>query len=224
MSGPWQAQSAHGWNGHAVQANADNYGAEGGTASGASAQLKFSLSKRARVQAEISGTVWQSPYYGGGLEQVGFAEILLRKTDDAPSEFPVQFEDLSGQRHVAFTVPAGIYEITMSCSTAANGVSEISSSASAMFRVLPADLTCEQDLDGDGWVGTPDIGLMLLDWGYCPSCRADLNWDQFVDGSDLSELLVAFGPCAEPPDALAAPTPTPLSNAPAQKPVTAKKE
>ena len=45
-----------------------------------------------------------------------------------------------------------------------------------------------------------------------------------VDAGDIAIILLDFGPCYEPPAALAAPVPTPLLDEPAQKPVAAKRD
>jgi hypothetical protein len=53
-----------------------------------------------------------------------------------------------------------------------------------------------------------------------PECGSDLDQNGTVDAGDISIILLDFGPCYEPPAALAAPTPTPLlADEPAQKPV-----
>jgi len=48
------------------------------------------------------------------------------------------------------------------------------------------------DLDGDGRVGSSDLGLLISSWGPCPGCSADLNQDGRVDARDLGELIVAW--------------------------------
>lgn len=54
---------------------------------------------------------------------------------------------------------------------------------------------------------------------YRPDCGSDLDQNGAVDTADISIILLDFGPCYEPPAALAAPTPTPLlADEPAQKP------
>jgi len=50
------------------------------------------------------------------------------------------------------------------------------------------------DLNGDGFVNTLDLVLMLNEWGVsCDPCAADLNSDGFVNVADLSLLLTAWG-------------------------------
>jgi hypothetical protein len=53
-------------------------------------------------------------------------------------------------------------------------------------------VTRQGDLDGDGTVGPPDIGILLLDFGPCPGCPSDLDASGEVDGGDLSFLLLLF--------------------------------
>jgi len=43
-----------------------------------------------------------------------------------------------------------------------------------------------------------------------PECGSDLDQNGVVDSGDISIILLDFGPCYEPPAALAAPAPTPL--------------
>jgi len=50
------------------------------------------------------------------------------------------------------------------------------------------------DLDGDGFVNSADIALLLLDYGPCPgqSCAADLDANGVIDNADLAFLLLMF--------------------------------
>ena len=48
------------------------------------------------------------------------------------------------------------------------------------------------DLDGDGRVGSSDLGIMISLWGPCPGCPADLTFDGMVDAADLGALFVAW--------------------------------
>ncbi len=54
---------------------------------------------------------------------------------------------------------------------------------------------CLADFDCDGFVGAPDLALLLGNWGPCPECEADLNGDGEVGPFDLALLLGAWGPC-----------------------------
>jgi alpha-tubulin suppressor-like RCC1 family protein len=55
---------------------------------------------------------------------------------------------------------------------------------------------------------------------YRPECGSDLDQNGTVDAGDISIILLDFGPCYEPPAALAAPAPTPLlADEPPQRPV-----
>ncbi len=61
-----------------------------------------------------------------------------------------------------------------------------------------AQSICPADLNGDGEVDNSDVGLLLLDYGLCPtesSCPADLNGDGEVHNSDVGLLFLAYGPC-----------------------------
>jgi len=52
---------------------------------------------------------------------------------------------------------------------------------------------CPADLDGDGVVGSGDLGQLLAAWGG--TGPADLDGDGAVGSGDLGELLAAWGPC-----------------------------
>ena len=55
---------------------------------------------------------------------------------------------------------------------------------------------CLGDLNGDGIVNGADAGLLLAQWGSCPTeCSGDLDGDGDVDGADLGLFLSAWGPC-----------------------------
>ena len=53
--------------------------------------------------------------------------------------------------------------------------------------------SCPADLDGDGWVGGPDLTMLLGNW--TGTGTGDLNGDGLVGGGDLAALLAAWGPC-----------------------------
>ena len=56
--------------------------------------------------------------------------------------------------------------------------------------------SCIGDLNGDGVVGSPDLGVLLSLWGTDGTpIGADINGDGVVNASDLGPLLVAWGPC-----------------------------
>lgn len=57
----------------------------------------------------------------------------------------------------------------------------------------PSD--CAPDFDCDGFVGAPDLALLLGNWGSCPECEVDLNSDGEVGAFDLAILLGSWGPC-----------------------------
>jgi len=54
---------------------------------------------------------------------------------------------------------------------------------------------CPGDVDGDGLVGQPDLGLLLAHWEQSvpPNTDGDLNGDGQVDQSDLGILLANWG-------------------------------
>ncbi len=58
-----------------------------------------------------------------------------------------------------------------------------------------AGALCAADLDGDGFVGGSDLGLLLAAWGCAGPCPADVDRDGSVGGTDLGLLLAAWGPC-----------------------------
>jgi len=49
------------------------------------------------------------------------------------------------------------------------------------------------DFDGDGTVGSADLGALLAAWGACAGCPEDLDGDGSVGSSDLGILLAAWG-------------------------------
>ena len=56
---------------------------------------------------------------------------------------------------------------------------------------------CIGDLNGDGVVGPPDLGILLAVWGTDGGdiVGADINGDGTVNASDLGPLLGAWGAC-----------------------------
>jgi len=56
---------------------------------------------------------------------------------------------------------------------------------------------CPEDLNGDGFVGQEDLGILLADWGCTGGdCPGDINGDGRTDQKDLGMLLAMFGqPC-----------------------------
>ena len=59
-----------------------------------------------------------------------------------------------------------------------------------LASVSPA---CPADLDGDGFVGAPDLANLLGAWGG--SGAADLDGDGLVGPQDLAAMLGAWGAC-----------------------------
>ena len=60
---------------------------------------------------------------------------------------------------------------------------------------LVTETPCPADLDGDREIGPSDLGLMLIDFGSCPSCPGDLDGDSEVGPSDIGLALLDFGAC-----------------------------
>jgi len=58
---------------------------------------------------------------------------------------------------------------------------------------LPPVPPCPADLDGNGFVDTGDLGILLAAWGQ--PLGPDLDGDGFVGPGDLGILLAAWGPC-----------------------------
>ncbi len=62
-----------------------------------------------------------------------------------------------------------------------------------IYRILPE---CLGDIDGNGVVDTPDLLILLAQWGPCPpTCLGDIDGDGGVGVSDLILLLGNWGPC-----------------------------
>ncbi len=59
----------------------------------------------------------------------------------------------------------------------------------------PTDPCSAVDLDGNGQVGSSDLGLLIAAWGTCSGCPADINGDGKVDGGDLAQIIAFWGPC-----------------------------
>lgn len=63
---------------------------------------------------------------------------------------------------------------------------------------------CAGDLNGDGQVGSTDLGILIGSWG--PGAGgADITQDGRVDSADLASLLGAWGPCPMGPPATTIP-------------------
>lgn len=62
-----------------------------------------------------------------------------------------------------------------------------------IFGVQPL-ITSSADLDGDGFVSSSDLAILLGSWGPCPGCAADLDGDGSVGASDLAILLGSWAP------------------------------
>ncbi|MFO0873764.1 MAG: hypothetical protein U0575_07295 [Phycisphaerales bacterium] len=84
--------------------------------------------------------------------------------------------------------------------TVANDVNDIGYVVGTGTRNGPPNrgfiLACPFDVDLNGFVDGGDLGLVLSDWGVCPSyprhCLADVNCSGTVDGADLGIVLSAW--------------------------------
>ena len=78
------------------------------------------------------------------------------------------------------------------CSSVAGGFSH----TIAIEKPCPS---CRADLNGHCRVDGADLGILINQWGDCPSgttgCTGDINADGNVNGADLGYLLNAWGPC-----------------------------
>ncbi len=68
------------------------------------------------------------------------------------------------------------------------------------------EIPCSADLDGDGLISGPDLGILLGAWGSAVSV-ADVNGDATVDAADLAVLLGAWGACPTSNACFARPSP-----------------
>ena len=69
---------------------------------------------------------------------------------------------------------------------------EFSTDFALTVRADEVETSVFGDLDGDGRVGSSDLGILISFWGECPGCVADLNGDGRVDAMDLGELFAAW--------------------------------
>jgi alkaline phosphatase len=72
---------------------------------------------------------------------------------------------------------------------------DITDMFTVIAEVLATATPCPADLDGDGEVGSADVGLLLSAWGT-DNVAADLDGNGVVDGADLGLLTAAWGACA----------------------------
>ena len=54
--------------------------------------------------------------------------------------------------------------------------------------------SCVGDINGDGFVDSADLGLIIGSWGTANSLT-DLDDDGLVDSADLGIVIGAWGPC-----------------------------
>jgi hypothetical protein len=83
--------------------------------------------------------------------------------------------------------------------------------ATDVVRVSATRLTATTPAGLPGMTSISVNGFTLPDaFYYRPECGSDLDQNGTVDAGDISIILLDFGPCYEPPTALATPAPTPL--------------
>ena len=82
----------------------------------------------------------------------------------------------------------GVGSITDSRAMLASG-RPIGDPVTKLLRLVPDRA---EDIDGDGSVGSSDLGILLSAWGEMGG-PADLNGDEMVDSADLGQLLSAWG-------------------------------
>jgi hypothetical protein len=83
--------------------------------------------------------------------------------------------------------------------------------ATNVVRVSLTEITATSPALLPGMASVQVNDFTLQDGIYIrPDCGSDLDQNGSVDAGDISIILLDFGPCYEPPAALAAPAPTPL--------------
>ncbi len=129
---------------------------------------------------------------------------------DADSEWSDAGEELfpggqalvAGVNSLSFAVPAdavvGTTYARFRCTT--DGAVEPNGQASdgevEDYQVIVKDPTlCPADLDGNCWVNTADLSILISQWGECEGCLADLNGNGWVNTADLSILISQWGEC-----------------------------
>jgi len=149
---------------------------------------------------EVSGSVLLS-----GLSQATLTARSFAYDDDGNPGTPARPIEFGGATEMVITssdprlAPTGSQD-----QLALRGLTPVwENGTSAFFDVVGPEgggwaLTLRRasvaDLNGDGFVNTLDLVLMLNEWGTsCDPCAADLNGDGFVNIADLSLLLSAWG-------------------------------
>ena len=59
--------------------------------------------------------------------------------------------------------------------------------------VIQPAVGCQEDFNGDGYVGTSDLLMLLTGYGCASNCAHDLNGDGQTDTSDILEFLTKYG-------------------------------
>ena len=76
-----------------------------------------------------------------------------------------------------------------------NSESEITLTGDTTLTANFSQIPCLYDLDGSQEIDTGDVGMVLLEIGFCEGCAADLDQSGEVDSGDVSVVLLNFGPC-----------------------------
>jgi hypothetical protein len=99
---------------------------------------------------------------------------------------------VTGQVIPALTRPC--HGLSMTSDGLASLATPATSGASAVALTGLTGSNAPGDLDGDGFINTADIALLLLDFGACggPDCAADLDGTGAVDTADIALLLLMF--------------------------------
>jgi hypothetical protein len=121
--------------------------------------------------------------------------VLNNATLGATTLIPVQAGTagiVTGQVISAVSRPS--YALSVTSDGLVSLAPPVSSGASAVVLSGLTGSNAPGDLDGDGFISTADIAILLLDFGACSSsnCPADLDGTGFVDNADIALLLLMF--------------------------------
>jgi len=123
---------------------------------------------------------------------------IIMDTEDGIDSSDRRFFSPNVHEHYnwAFTEP-GLYKLTFQASGTPTATGETITSVPSDFYfgvgVNAIEDPCPADLDGDGVVGSFDLGSLLGDWGG--DGPSDLTGDGIVGASDLGSMLGSWGPC-----------------------------
>jgi len=123
---------------------------------------------------------------------------------DAGEElFPGGHARAAGTNSLSFAVPAdavaGTTYARFRCTTdgAVGFTGQASDGEVEDYQVTIQIATpCAADFDGNWWVNTADLSILISQWGVCTGCSADLNGNGWVNTADLSILISQWGECS----------------------------